>query len=235
MKIVSWNCQMAFRKKAHLIQTMKPDILVIPECEHPDKLVGLGLHPTSSLWYGNNKNKGLGIFSFGNYEMNMLDIHDKEIEIVCPVMVTSGFAQFALLAVWAQQSKDWDYRYIGQVWKAIHYYKKLLTENHSIIIGDFNSNVIWDKDHRLANHSMTVNKLKDLKLSSAYHDYFSCEHGSEQHSTFYLYKHEYRRYHIDYCFLSEYFGKRLLSVEVGEYSTWKQYSDHSPLIVEINI
>lgn len=30
---------MAFRKKADFILTYKPDILVVPECEHPEKLV----------------------------------------------------------------------------------------------------------------------------------------------------------------------------------------------------
>ena len=29
---------MAFRKKAQFILTEKPDILIIPECEHPEKL-----------------------------------------------------------------------------------------------------------------------------------------------------------------------------------------------------
>lgn len=29
---------MAFRKKADFILTHKPDILIVPECEHPDKL-----------------------------------------------------------------------------------------------------------------------------------------------------------------------------------------------------
>ncbi len=29
---------MAFRKKAELILAHKPDILIVPECEHPDKL-----------------------------------------------------------------------------------------------------------------------------------------------------------------------------------------------------
>ena len=65
MKIITWNCNMAFRKKAGLILAYKPDILIIPECEHPDKLkfpVGTP-EPTDTLWFGTNHNKGLGIFS----------------------------------------------------------------------------------------------------------------------------------------------------------------------------
>ncbi len=59
---------MAFRKKAGFILAHQPDILIVPECEHPDKLlfpVGIP-KPTDTLWFGKNQHKGLGIFSYGN-------------------------------------------------------------------------------------------------------------------------------------------------------------------------
>ena len=57
---------MAFRKKAGYILAHKPDILVVPECEHPDKLKFSDtlLKPSDTLWFGTNSNKGLGIFSY---------------------------------------------------------------------------------------------------------------------------------------------------------------------------
>ena len=64
MKIITWNCNMAFRKKADFILTYKPDILIVPECENLDKLK-FDLNkpkPTDMLWFGTNENKGLGIF-----------------------------------------------------------------------------------------------------------------------------------------------------------------------------
>ena len=103
-----------------------------------------------------------------------------------------------------------------------------------IIAGDFNSNAIWDYKHRLASHSMTVNKLTELQIHSVYHSHFSQVHGKETHPTFYLYRHENKAYHIDYCFASEYFMERLTSVEVGDYQDWKNHSDHTPLIVNFN-
>ena len=39
MRLITWNCQGAFRKKVDVILTQKPDILVVQECEHPDKLL----------------------------------------------------------------------------------------------------------------------------------------------------------------------------------------------------
>ena len=39
MKLITWNCQGAFRKKAEIILTLNPDILVIQECESPERLI----------------------------------------------------------------------------------------------------------------------------------------------------------------------------------------------------
>ena len=234
MKIITWNCQMALRKKWHLIQIEKPDILIVPECEHPDKLLGIDLKATSVFWYGTNKSKGLSVFSFGDYQLSPMNIHNEDIKIVCPIAVTGGAVDFILLAAWAQQTKDHHYRHIGQIWKAVHHYEDIIKGNKIIIAGDFNSNVIWDKNHRLASHSMTVKKLLDLQIQSVYHSYLSQIQGQETHPTFHLYRHANKPYHIDYCFVSEYFLERLTGVAVGEYQYWKAYSDHSPLIVEFN-
>jgi exodeoxyribonuclease III len=54
MKIITWNCNMAFRKKADLLLKYQPDILIIPECEHPDKLLfeANTPKPNDTLWFG---------------------------------------------------------------------------------------------------------------------------------------------------------------------------------------
>lgn len=33
MKVITWNCNMAFRKKDANILSYKPDLLIVPECE----------------------------------------------------------------------------------------------------------------------------------------------------------------------------------------------------------
>ncbi|MFT7585290.1 MAG: hypothetical protein ACI9EW_001714, partial [Cellvibrionaceae bacterium] len=36
MKIVAWNCNMAFRRKLDPLLSLQPDIAVISECAQPD-------------------------------------------------------------------------------------------------------------------------------------------------------------------------------------------------------
>lgn len=235
MKIITWNCQMAFRKKVHLIQIEKPDILIIPECEHPDKLVSLALNATSVLWYGTNKNKGLAVFSFGCYHLSPIDDHSSELKLFCPIRVTSNEMDFVLFAVWANNPQDWEYRYIGQVWKALNYYENILRTAQIIIMGDFNSNVIWDKLHRKISHTMVVDRLGDFGIYSTYHKHNNELQGKELSPTFHMYRHQDKQYHIDYCFASNFFLERLIEVEVGAFDNWTLHSDHNPLIVTFAI
>lgn len=224
---------MAFRKKAEFILSKKPDILIIPECEHIEKikLKEETIKPNDSLWFGKNLNKGLGVFAYGNYKLKLLEIHNPEIKTIVPIEVTGGGYNFILFAIWAFNNDDANYNYIGQVWKAIHYYEDLLKTKKVILIGDFNSNVIWDKLHRKSNHSNVVEKLSELNIFSAYHYFLNQIPGEEIHPTFYLYRHKDKPYHIDYCFASKEFIDLIESVEVGTYEDWKIHSDHKPLEV----
>lgn len=233
MKLITWNCNMAFRKKAPIILAHKPDILVVPECEHPDKLVFSAdtRKPTDSLWFGKNKNKGLGIFSYSKFRFKVLDVHNDNLEMIIPIAVSDGKFDFTLFAVWANNPSDKDGQYITQVWKAIHQYDSCIKEKQTILIGDFNSNTIWDRPRRVGNHSTVVNRLEEKQIFSVYHKYYKQQQGKEQHPSFYLYKSKFKPYHLDYCFASVDMVKHLKSVEVGDYDYWMRYSDHVPLMV----
>ena len=236
MKVITWNCNMAFRKKAELILTHKPDILIVPECEHPDKLQ-FDLNtpvPTSMLWFGSNRNKGLGIFSYTNFKLKLLRNHNPELKMIIPIAVTGGESKFTLYAIWANNPNDPDGQYVEQVWKAIHHYDKKLRNKQTILIGDFNSNTIWDRKYRAGNHSNVVKRLEEKGIFSCYHLHHSQVQGKEEHPTFYLYKHKDKPYHLDYCFASKDMIEKIQSVEIGDYDFWKQYSDHVPVIVTFN-
>lgn len=227
---------MAFRKKADLILTHKPDILIVPECEHPDKLLFNAdtKKPTDTLWFGTNRNKGLGIFSYSDFRFEVLDEHNQDLQMIIPISVTGGSFDFILFAIWANNPKDPDGQYVEQVWKAIHHYDNLLTTKQAVLVGDFNSNSIWDRKYRAGNHSNVVKYLEDKNIFSSYHLYHKQVQGKEQHPTLYMYRHKDKPYHIDYCFVSAGLVKKLESVEIGDYDFWIQYSDHVPVIVTFN-
>ena len=234
MKIITWNCNMVFRKKAAYIFAYNADILIIPECENQEKLLfkkGLKV-PSDIIWYGKNQNKGIGVFAFGSYKIKLLNCHNHDFKNILPISVTNGTVDFILFAIWANNPEDKDGAYVTQIWKAINFYENLLSENKTILIGDFNSNTIWDKPRREGNHSTVVAKLGDKKIFSVYHHYFQQLQGNEKHPTLYMYRHKDKPYHIDYCFASIDFIEKLKSVEVGKYEDWFMHSDHKPLIVE---
>jgi len=237
LKITTWNCNMAYRNKASFILTQQPDIVIVPECEHPDKLkfkdeVPL---PKDVIWSGKNLNKGLGIFSYSNYKFKLHDSYMPDFRNVLPIIVTGGKIDFTLFAIWANNPQDKGYEYIGQVWKALHFYNDLLKGQKTILMGDFNSNTIWDKPRREGNHSTVVALLESKKIYSAYHRFYDQQQGKEKHNTLFMYRHPDKAYHIDYCFASIDLAKKITGIKVGAHKEWAKLSDHSPLTVTFKI
>ncbi len=234
LKVITWNCNMAFRKKSIFIEDYEPDILIVPECEHPDKLkfAPNSKLPTDVFWYGTNVNKGLGVFSFTNYKISLLNFHEEKFKMIIPLKITNGDLTYTIFAIWANNPQDFGYQYVGQVWKALNHYEQRIKRTNTLLIGDFNSNSIWDKPRREGNHTTVVALLAAKGIESVYHKYFDQQQGKEAHPTFYLYRHQDKPYHMDYCFASKNMIKKLKKVEVGDYEKWIKMSDHTPLIID---
>ena len=224
---------MAFRKKVDLLLQYRADLIIIQECEHPDKIT-FPEPPTSVIWYGDNQHKGLGVFSFGNYKLELLSCHEPCFKTILPIIVSDNNIVFTLFAIWANNPQDKGNEYVGQTWKAIHHYEHLIKPKRTILIGDFNSNSIWDKPRRTGNHTNLVQKLGLKQIKSVYHHHFDQAHGSELLQTFNLYKNADKPYHLDYCFVSEDIMLKLTAMQIGPYEEWKKYSDHLPLIIDFN-
>jgi len=231
MKLITWNCQGAFRKKMEAILCHQPDILVVQECEHPDRLVfnETTPRPNALHWHGDNLHKGLGLFSYSEYKFELLPQFNPEFRYILPFRVTGYGQMFTLFAIWAMDNKvNYEARYIGQIWLAINYYIKLLGDP-IILVGDFNSNKIWDHKDRVGNHSAVVNLLAENDIHSIYHKHFNSEQGKEMHPTFFLQRNKNKPYHIDYCFASADIAGKVQNVEIGTFENWIAHSDHSPL------
>lgn len=234
MRIITWNCQGAFRKKIDIILRYQPDLLIVPESEHPDKLIFNESNPKPNCfhWHGDNRHKGIGIYSYTGYTFEVLTEFNPEFRYIIPIRVTGHGKTCILFAIWAMPNKEnYEARYIGQVWNAIHHYNHLF-QGSIILIGDFNSNKIWDYKKRVGGHSGVVRKLEENNIHSVYHAHFGIEQGKEEHPTFFLQRKQNKPYHIDYCFASSDMMQKVKNIEIGNFENWIGYSDHTPLIID---
>ena len=225
---------MAFRKKLNSIMQYNPDILILQECEHPEKInfEDFNRPIIDNIWIGDNKSKGLAIFSFYS-KLQILDCYNPEYIYILPLKCDD----FYILAVWAMNNKSHpSKRYIAQVWLALNEYVNILEES-TLIIGDFNSNKIWDHDRpvRIANHSQVVDYLAKFNIFSIYHKYHKEDQGNESINTFYMYRNISKGYHIDYCFASNSLYNIITNFTIDEYHNWMNYSDHCPIILDLNV
>lgn len=146
MKIVTWNCNGAFRKKYKEIARFDADIYVIQECEDPSesKHIEYLQWAKNFLWTGDNKHKGLGVFAKSHFHLEKLnwqrEFKGHPVKHFLPCRIHQDFN---LLAVWTHKNNSPNFGYIGQLWKFIQLNKGLI--HNTIIAGDLNSNSIWDQ------------------------------------------------------------------------------------------
>lgn len=222
---------MALRNKWPRLAQLDADIFVIQECAHADiqaieSNVGL-----QSFWMGSNKHKGLGLVVRHPFKVEAFE--DTGLTWIASAKI-SGPESLRLFPVWTGIPKhDRSQRYIRQIHQLIDRLEKDRDFGSTVIVGDFNSNTIWDKEHGERSHSKAVERLKALGITSSFHTSASMEHGSENQSapTIYFRKNRTLPYHIDYCFVSDDLQSRLQTVDIGKYDDWHSLSDHMPLTV----
>jgi len=222
---------MAFRKKYTSILEDKPDIIIAIECEDLSKLLELpGFEPYHFQWYGDNPNKGIAILSTENYPITLSDRYDKRYRYIIPLILHTT-PKVQLFVIWAMPHKNSPTKsYVGQTWAAVHYYHKELNKP-SILIGDFNSNSIWDKSRKNGNHSELVEFLNQKNIYSLYHKQNKEQHGHEHTPTQFMYRHLDKPYHLDYCFASKLLISQQTIIRIGDPDMWLSKSDHMPLFI----
>ena len=226
MKIVSWNANCKFREKYTEIAKLGADIYVIQECENPEtsKSEEYRDFVKNGFWIGDIPFKGLMVFS-PNPEINLelLNWSTQDYRFFLPIRVND---RFTLVGSWACNP------YIQEFTDFLHTAKEHIDKG-SIILGDLNSNVIFDKDNYKTGktHSKIVEDFLEIGLEDIYHFKSGDEQGKEKVPTFYLYRHLDKPYHIDHCFAAPEVVKKMT---IHARWQWLTLSDHLPIEIELN-
>ena len=226
---------MKFREDYKLIFPLNPDIVVIPECENINKidLSSFSENVTDSYWIGDNESKGLGIFTFNGFKIELYENYNDKYKYILPLIISRENEKYNLIGCWTKKVSG-GLEYIEQLQHSLDDYNSFLDDKNVIICGDLNSNQYWvNMGGDDLNHQDVVDKLSKKGIHSSYHHFFNEEQGKETTPTFYHYHKEDKPFHIDYCFLSKSLIDRLKKVEIGKYDDWMNYSDHVPLIIDL--
>lgn len=248
MKIVTWNCNGALRKKLNEADSLAADILIVQECEDPSlSTPAYRQWAGDYLWVGDSKNRGLGVFarkkhhiealgwqgehSIPGHQNNSSSNHwtTSDLKLFLPFTIDDDIT---VLAVWTQGGNNQVFGYVGQLWKYLQIHREDLCGPRTLILGDFNSNTLWDRQDRWWNHSDVVSELETKGVHSLYHRVFKEVQGKESRPTFFHYRHQDRPYHIDHVFVSSDLVEQS-DLQVGEYDDWISFSDHMPISIAV--
>ena len=226
MRLVTWNAGRGqFSKKAPWIEHLQADVAVIQEIARP-RTAQAGV-----CWFGVNPNQGVAVLARPPYTVTPLPENPIAPKYFVPFQI-QGPTAFTLFAVWTLG--DQDLKYVRAVTASVELYDEIFKSGPVVLMGDFNSNAIWDRDHpNHLNHSAMVTKLSQRGIESAYHRSRGVLHGEEREHTFYLQRKQEKHYHIDYCFVPVTWLESLKHVDVGSHAAWCKASDHTPLLVEL--
>ena len=236
-RLVVWNCSQALHSKYERLAALEPDVAIVPECAEPDVIRRKSPNFLfgDCEWRGTIKHKGLGVFAFKDVRLRLHHSWEPRFHIFLPLEVT-GAAEFNLLAVWAfhRRTPETVTRTPATMRTAIEHYASFLSRGRGVLAGDLNANVIWDASKRYEPFVDVDASLRGLGLVSAYHAVGGHLHGKEPHPTLFWQKKAVQGYHIDYSYIPAEWTERVRSVSVGSADDWLPYSDHAPLIVELD-
>jgi endonuclease/exonuclease/phosphatase family metal-dependent hydrolase len=238
MRILTWNCNGAFRTKFDLVSSFACDVYVIQECEDPSRvdkpMPEYQAFTQNHLWVGANKNRGLGVFAESTSMLKQkslnLDFGDYQLKWFLPFSFDD---RLDFVAMWAHRGDIREFRYIGQFYKLLLNNADLIDDK--IFLGDLNSNRIWDYKRSESDHSTCARILKENGIQSVYHLRTGEEQGKETSPTFLLQRNRAKSYHIDYIFSPLKYIKDTRRFTVFDFDSWIEYSDHVPIVWDIGL
>jgi exodeoxyribonuclease-3 len=229
MKLVTWNCARGFAKKAEKLFSLDPDIAVVQESLERD---ARSAKPDGYQfrWDGDENCIGLAIFWKSSWNVELLGVATDKWVVALDV---NGEAEFRLIAVWSVPEKNAGaHKYPKLIRRALEENPSWFNGSPTVLAGDFNSNPRWNKaPHH--HHASLVSHLAEHGLQSAYHKYSSEQPGSEEQATHHWRWKQENAFHVDYIFVPTKWDLSPGSFSVGTYSEWGEWSDHNPLVLDI--
>lgn len=93
-----------------------------------------------------------------------------------------------ILAIWTKQAGSKHFGYIEVRFEYLQLHKEKLTQENTILCGDWNSNAIWHDHEAWWNHLDVVRELEEIDIYSLYHGLHNKKQGQEIHPTLYMYR-----------------------------------------------
>ena len=218
MKVMSYNVSWCNQDKIDwLLFHDDVDIFVIPECGNEENV--LTPKGYKFFWVGDYATKGLGIMVNERCQCEIAPSYDKALRYAIPLIVD---AKYFVLAVWSTKRSNSD-SYIDILLEILNYYKSLIAQYPTVIIGDYN--IISNKKES----KPIFEWMGQHGLKSAHHLISAEEMGKELQPTYYHQYKENMPFFIDYAFVNT-------EVKESKLYSWgetKRMSDHVPLMVEI--
>ena len=236
MRVLVWNCSMSLRKKLDVVMRLAPDIAVIGNSEFPDKLYpGSGPRISGSLWFGNDRKSGLGIYSFGKWRIQPHAMQDPSVKTLVPVECSNDDMAFLLLAFHGTPASGRQgYGKAFQDYPLALRYIENIRGRTAIFSGELGESAPsrWTSEQGEGGYSDLEQVLAQADLRSCYHSFTRETPGREKTPTLYQERDLKQGVHTTCCFASTDLLLGLEDVQVGRPETWLDYSEHMPLVVD---
>jgi exonuclease III len=222
---------MGLAKKRDLLYGLQPDLAVVPECSRATMRL-CQEEGFETCWWGKNQNKGLGVIARKPWTLKPGPTPRQK--WIASAWVR-GPQEFLLIAVWACPiGRVREFNYVGQTYEALIRHPRWFADGRPVVVcGDFNSNTSLDPGRKIRKHSAVVDLLVRKGIVSAYHSFFSEQHGAETRPTYYFWHRQERPFHLDYIFLPCSWMELVTDVKVGAFPAWRGSSDHMPVWVDL--
>jgi len=233
MKIVSWNCNGAFRKKYKELLRAYPDadVFIVQECEDPNfynnpeykAIYKTGFHAGIPNYF----TKGIGVFAPKDLWLRRTRCKYSSSLMMMGYVPFEVENKVKILAVWPHG------KYVEEMIDFLNLNNDAISDD-ILIIGDTNSNSVFNNHHPMGkNHYALIELLRQKGLVDAYNHLTGEEEGKETLPTFYLYRHLNQPYHLDKAFVAP---QRIKSFSIAaDHDYWLALSDHIPIEIDLNL